>query len=295
MEIKKFSNIDLSDSFFDSLKEDYPGFDSWFNKKSSDGSEAYVEYDDQHRLLDFLYLKIEKGVVEDVDPKLDTAKRLKVGTFKIMARGTHRGERFIKKIMDMAMMENVDEIYVTIFPKHNFLITLFTQYGFVEKAVKHNDNGDEKVLVKDMRIKSDDIIKDYPRVDHSTNKYVLSIYPKYHTRLFPDSILNNEKEYDLIKDVSPTNSIYKIYVCFIQKAGILLKKGDLVLIHRTTDGNGPAYYRSVVSAVCTVEEIKRRDNFANESDFINYCRTYSIFSEAELKKYYKDNRMIVIK
>ena len=46
-------------------------------------------------------------------------------------------------------------------------------------------------------------------------RYVLSINPEYHTKLFPDSILTNELKYDLIQDVSETNSIYKIYVCWM--------------------------------------------------------------------------------
>ena len=35
MEIKRFNEIDLNDCFFDSLKEDYPGFDTWYNKKAT--------------------------------------------------------------------------------------------------------------------------------------------------------------------------------------------------------------------------------------------------------------------
>ena len=35
MEIKRFNEIDLNDCFFDSLKEDYPGFDTWYNNVSS--------------------------------------------------------------------------------------------------------------------------------------------------------------------------------------------------------------------------------------------------------------------
>ena len=41
--LKKFADIDLNDSFFTSLKEDYPEFEAWFNKKSKDGSKAYVQ------------------------------------------------------------------------------------------------------------------------------------------------------------------------------------------------------------------------------------------------------------
>ena len=36
----KFGKINLDDPFFDSLKEDYPGFDKWFIKKYDD--EAYI-------------------------------------------------------------------------------------------------------------------------------------------------------------------------------------------------------------------------------------------------------------
>lgn len=294
MEIKKFSEINLEDTFFDSLKADYPEFESWFNKKSRSNSEAFVEYDKENNILDFLYLKVENDMIDDVIPILDAAKRLKVGTFKITARGTHRGERFIKKIMDVAMVENVKEIYVTIFSKHAFLIRLLSEYGFVERAIKRHELDYEKVLIKETKTNTGNIIKDYPRIDCSTAKYVLSIYPIYHTRLFPDSILNNENSYDLIKDVSPTNSIYKIYISFISKTG-LIRTNDLVLIYRSTTDGGPAYYRSVVSAVCTVQEVKTKKDFDNESSFLNYCKAYSIFSEDELKRYYRDNRMVVIK
>lgn len=294
MEINKFSDIDLNDIFFDSLKSDYSGFENWFNKKSSDNSEAYVEYDEKHKLLDFLYLKIEDGVVDDVKPKFDPAKRLKVGTFKIMARATHRGERFIKKIMDVAMSENVDEIYVTIFQKHDFLIQLFSQYGFIEKAVKHHETDDEKVLVKDMRAHIGDIIQDYPKINSLVKKYVLAIYPKYHTRLFPDSILNNEKVYDLIRDVTYTNSIYKIYICHMYSAKVL-KKGDLLMIYRTSDESSPAHYRSVLTSVCTVEDIKTKKDFPEEADFIAYAKKYSVFDENDLKGYYSNDNTIVIK
>ncbi len=32
LKLQKFSEIDLTDTFFDSLKASYPEFDSWFKK-----------------------------------------------------------------------------------------------------------------------------------------------------------------------------------------------------------------------------------------------------------------------
>ena len=37
-----FKNISLDDPFFESLKDDYPGFDVWFKKKSLNGDKALV-------------------------------------------------------------------------------------------------------------------------------------------------------------------------------------------------------------------------------------------------------------
>ena len=39
---KLFSDVDLSDEFFDSLRANYRGFDQWFAKKAREGEKAYV-------------------------------------------------------------------------------------------------------------------------------------------------------------------------------------------------------------------------------------------------------------
>ena len=54
----KFGRIDLNDTFFNSLREDYFGFDKWFVKKYDD--EAYITLNSNNgMLLSFLYLKVE--------------------------------------------------------------------------------------------------------------------------------------------------------------------------------------------------------------------------------------------
>ncbi len=121
MRIEPFSAISLADEFFDSLKEDYPGFDRWFQKKADTGDVAYVTRDELGAIDGFLYLKSEVGVVDDVRPALPSAKRVKIGTFKIEQRGTKYGERFLKKAFDLAIRDNVEEIYVTVFAKHEGL------------------------------------------------------------------------------------------------------------------------------------------------------------------------------
>ena len=300
LQVQRFSDIDLNDSFFDSLRASYPEFNEWYNKKAAAGATAYCYYVD-NELKDFLYLKIEEEELSDLTPVLPAKKRLKVGTFKVDNdnRHTTRGERFMKKIMDMAIAEDVDEIYVTMFPTEELqvLIRMFEKFGFSHIADKPHEGGNaEYVLIKDMTTHVDDFKLDYPFVKKaSSNKYVLSIVPEFHTHLFPDSILKNEKKYDLIQDVSETNSIYKIYLCWMQDTRNL-KAGDKLIIYRTSDEEGKAYYRSVCTSVCTVCEVKTYRDFENEEEFIKYTNRYSVFKEHELRRWYKyKNNFIVIK
>lgn len=300
IEIKRFTDINLNDPFFDSLREDYPEFNRWFASKAGSNDKAYVAYHDEH-IVDFLYLKKEEGELggdDNINPTLPAKKRLKIGTFKIEPRFTRRGERFVKKIMDVAVEENYDEIYVTIYPKHERLIEILTTYGFVKKALKTHEGGsNELVLVKDLYAETGDILKDYPKIrPMGKKKYVLSIYPKYHTKLFPDSILSNEEDqrYQLIKDVSSTNSIHKIYLCFMRDVDIL-KHGDIIAIYRTSDRPGAAYFRSVITSICTVEEIKQKKDFLNLEDYLKYTNKYSIFNETELKEWFRKPNITVIK
>ena len=59
MEQHKFSDIQLSDPFFDSLKNDYPGFSDWYAKKAETGSKALIQKNELGLLQAFLYLKKE--------------------------------------------------------------------------------------------------------------------------------------------------------------------------------------------------------------------------------------------
>ncbi len=51
---ERFGSIDLNDHFFDTLKEDYPGFDDWFHGKNQE--EAYV-FKSNNEVHGFLFVK----------------------------------------------------------------------------------------------------------------------------------------------------------------------------------------------------------------------------------------------
>lgn len=289
---KHFSEIDLADHFFDSLREDYPGFENWFARKAHE--KTYVMYNLQGKLEAFLYLKIESGPIQDVVPPILAGCVLKIGTMKINPHGTRLGERFIKRALDVAINEGAEGIYVTVFSKHEALINLFTKYGFDKRSTKESASGTELVLWKSLIETKNDILLDFPRISQrGKRKHILSIFPEFHTRLFPDSILRNER-FDILEDVSHTNSIHKV---FISAAPVSeLRPGDIIVIYRTSDKLGPAKFRSVATSICVVEEVKSKQGFATVESFVNYCEKYSVYTPEELKGiYYEGKRHYVIK
>jgi hypothetical protein len=281
LRVEKFKNIPLADPFFDTLKADYEGFAEWFDSKNE--KEAFTFQADAGGLDGFLYLKEETGEVTDVDPPLPSAHRLKIGTFKINPHGTRLGERFMKRAFDTAIKSGVAALYVTVFEKHATLIQLFERYGFLRVGVKHSSSGTEAVYQRLLSHTVGDVVRDYPRIPMN-RYYLLSIYPIWHSRLLPDSLLATESP-SILEDVSHTNSIHKIYLTRMRGVD-QLQTGDALLIYRTQDG-GPGYYTSVATSLGVVEELRNIGDFSTEEEFLRFCEPYSVFTDDELRGFYR--------
>ncbi len=278
----KFGTLNLQDPFFDSLREDYNGFNKWFVRKSDD--ECYVTVNsDKGLLLSFLYLKIENVGEDysDITPPFPPKKRLKVGTFKVINNGFRLGERFVKIIFDNALKNRVEEIYVTIFdkrPEQNRLIGLLEQWGFCLWGQK----GDEKIYVRDFtpRFNLSNLKSTYPYISVKQKVFLLSIYPEYHTELLPDSILTTESPADFTEDMPHRNCISKVFV----SRAILPhpQHGDIIVFYRTG-----GYHRSVITTIGVVDTVGY--SFNNEESFLKFCRKSSVFPEDELRKMWNYN------
>jgi len=292
LQLERFMDINLDDPFFDSLKDSYKEFSEWFKKKAHE--KAFIMKDKQGNIQGFVYLKEEHEAINDVTPPLPFDKYLKIGTFKINAHGTKLGERFIKKAFDFALEKDIRKLYVTVFSEHQGLIDIFSLYGFNKVSEKITKNGVENVLLKLVGDTNGNVDHDYPMISVGNKQYLLGIYPEYHTRLFPDSILNNENA-SIVDDVSYTNSIEKIYICKMARVQSL-KRGDALVIYRTGDKMGPAWYRAVATSLCMVEEMKDKSAFKSLEAFLSYCLARSVFTKDELTAFYNTwNNMYVIK
>ena len=285
-----FGEIDINDPFFDSFKHDYHGFEKWFNRKADEI--AYICRAEEGRLLAFLYVKTEDRSENytDITPSFASKKRLKVGTFKVIANGYKLGERFVKIIIDNAMKARVDDIYVTIFsntPEQERLIYLLQDWGFVHHGIKKTTSGTEQVYVRDFTPRADPQrpALTYPFLSRSRRKFIVPIYPEYHTELFPDSILRTESPDDFVENRPNRNAISKVYISRSIRRD--LAAGDIIIFYRTKVATGHAYYTSVVTTLGVVQSIAT--TIPNLATFLRLCRKRSVFSDDELAKHWHYN------
>lgn len=299
LSVKKgpFGGIDLRDPFFDSFRADYPQFDVWFSRKSNE--DAYYTQDEEGRVVAFLYLKREgeEENYSDITPPLSPGRRLKIGTFKVTANGHKLGERFLKIIFDNALRSRVQAIYVTMHKKgfgHERLEQLLLDWGFVQHGTKQSAGGREVVLVRDFdpQVNGDDPRKTFPYVSASARKYIVPIYPKYHSDLLPDSILRTEDPEAYADSESHRNALSKVYIS--RSVDRSMKVGDILIFYRTKSG-GPAYYTSVATTMGIVQNVVT--DIRDAEAFLASCRKRSVFSDDKLLEhwnYRERNRPFVV-
>lgn len=228
----------IKDSFFLSLKGDYPGFDDWFAKICREGRKAWTIFKNNGSIGALLIIKEEKN--EGVIP-LPVKRLLKMCTFKVDEeyRGRKIGELFLKACFNYCLENHFEATYLTTIEEENReLVALCKDFGFIQ--VPYNDReialyksflspkaGEENVLNP-----IDYHIKHYPFFAYGAaiNKFIIPIIPEYHRMLFPDCQKQLELYYP---NEAVNNGILKAYICNSNNSKV--RRGDLVLFYRSRD------------------------------------------------------------
>lgn len=286
-----FGNIDESDSFFDTFRISYKGFDEWFARKSEE--EAYICRTDRNEILGFLYLKTEyeDENYSDITPAFTPKKRLKIGTFKVETSGFRLGERFVKIIFDNALERNVDEIYVTLFEDRlelKALEDLLTVWGFERFGEKSTNGKKEAVFVKHLGTYTNtlSVKQNFPNVLLNKQKFIVPILAKYHTTLLPDSKLNTENEIDFLGKEPHKYALQKVYISWSSERNI--NPGDILIFYRMGEENSNKKYTSVLTTIGIVDRIEF--GFNTKEEFLTTCQNRSVFSKDDLELFWINHR-----
>jgi L-amino acid N-acyltransferase YncA len=296
---EKFSSINLEDSFFDSLKEDYQEFSDWYKKKTDLGANAFILRDEANNIGAFLYLKRETESIYLVDKVLPSIPRIKVGTMRIADK--YQGRRFGEGALGVALwywqkLLDMEEIYVTIFDKHTDLINLFKRFGF-EKIGK-NVREESVYLRSKKNISYATPYSSFPFMNPNFNEAgVLIINDVYHDTLFPYSELKGTMQTQ--RNIAAANGVSKVYIGSPFTTPPYKINEPVAIYRRYTkkDGQKPAY-KSCVTSYCIVTNIIEAKHNGKElktvEEVLDEVKNKSVYDEEQIRAKYTQEKHLVI-
>lgn len=291
---KRFSDCTLDDPFFDSLKSDYPEFPTWFGKKCAQGEQVLV-YDDEEGICALIYLKVEEEPIQMVGHELPIERRMKIGTLKLGERvqGQRLGEGALGVALWRWQETGLNQVYVTVFPKHNVLIDLLEKFGF--KRIGQNNRGECIYLRSRLEPDFSSPFSAFPFVGPQFDKAgYLPIEAGYHDTLFPYSELSRTAQET--EELAAANGMSKVFIAFPYST-MHHKVGEPIVVYRIHNGEG-RQYRSAITSFCTVTKItqvKRANRVLISFDeYLALVSNKSVYSAAELADQYQSKRNIVV-
>jgi GNAT superfamily N-acetyltransferase len=229
-------NLDSSDPIFDSLRDDYAGFDDWLTRAKREGRDGWVVGSGSAGYAGICLIK-------PLDDEFRLGGRvLKVSTLKVAAdhQGNRYGELLLKTVFAYASENSYDHVYVTVFERHEGLRTLLEDFGFYCLPDRMTSLG-ELIYAKDFTV-SDTIAETCSPLEfhirfgppalqvRPKRTYLVPIEPRYHSILFP------EAEAQALLPVAPRpfgNALRKAYLC--NSPIRRLVAGDVLLFYRSHD------------------------------------------------------------
>jgi GNAT superfamily N-acetyltransferase len=289
---RKAYEINLADKIFESLRRDYSGFDAWFDKCRRQHRECWA-LEIGSEIAGLVIRKDEDHMsagTRHAGPKI-----LKVCTLKV--RDEYRGEKFgellLKQVLWFAQRNKYDLVYLTVYPKHTFLVDLLVYFGFqVTATMPTQELLMEKVMTRG-HLSSDGVAAlefdrlHYPRFSDAEHvrKFCIPIRPDYHRRLFPEIAFAAELPLfptemfgpvlDSRRERTPGNTIRKVYLCRAKSER--LRPGDLLFFYMSKDAN----YASSQS-ITTVGVVEQVVNATRTDELVRLTAKRSVFSAEEL-------------
>ena len=199
---EKCYNLDIRDDFFDSLRQDYDGFDDWFQEKCQRGHRDCFVIRNESKIAGLCIYKNEEPSYEM------KGKIVKICTFKLKYSGTKQGELLLRQLFKMCYDSNVDWLYVTAF-ESNYICQFFEDFGFECYREKKEDTGEliyRRRMVPTLNDRNNLLaLPFHKRFGYryfipSEKAFLVPTKKNFYNRLFPETEI---KGFDLLADKEP--------------------------------------------------------------------------------------------
>lgn len=211
----------------------------------------------------------------------------------------YRGQRLGEGAIGLALWNwqksRCQDIYVTIFEKHDILITQLERFGFL--LAGHNPNGECVYIKSRLSIDYSDPYKAFPFVASKFESAgYLVVNDVYHDTLFPYSELSNTLQSKVALSVA--NGISKTYIGTPTSIPPY-RVGEPIFVYRKYTGStGSKGYKSCITSFCVVTGvIVAKENNTYRMTFENLIKRISnksVFDEQEIYAKYNNERSLVV-
>lgn len=280
---------ELQNDFFDSLRENYHGFDDWFIKSAQKNRQCYV-FKSDFKIAAILIYKEETANDHRIPNLFDNA--LKMCTFKVAetAFGNKLGELFLSKMFAYCIEKRIKYLYLTVFEEHKHLIEMLVDFGF-ERTQFTNSNGKVelrfiKTLInsKNSTSKEFNTKENHPYYTDGTEveKYIIPIQDKYYRTLFKDGAYRQEPLFDNSANEIQGNTITKAYICSSPRKN--MQKGAILLFYASAK-------HKIIEPLGILESIQRVSDFKELKLFVN---KRTVFTDTDLESMIKDKGELTV-
>ena len=279
--------------FWDSLRESYRGFDSWFEKICQEHRSAWCICDQNGDPLAVCIYKEEDSPAVTNEQYRLSGSVLKLCTFKVSRelQGRKLGERLLFTAFKFAQKNNIGYVYLHTRAQDK-LIELCLDFGFSPLG-KYND---DEVYYKQMfspvnggdhsLSPIDYLLKYYPYFidDERVNKFIVPIDKTYHNELFPDVSDDAQglfaEEFSCEKPQS--NTIKKAYLSHSNTNQV--SPGDVILFYRTGD-------RQSIEVIGVVEKAVRTQDLSVLTALV---AKRTVYSTDELREWVQKPTLVIL-
>lgn len=278
--------IDLKNSFFDSLRSDYQ-FDKWYQEKAREGRTAWVYRDPDGNPGAIAIFKEERDPIVTNDNRALPGRTLKLCTFKVaeQVRGRKLGELLLKAAFRYATNNRLEHIYISMRPgKQDFLEDLCADFGFT----LFGEYKDDHVFMKEHPLHPPEAALApleyhrlfYPHIlsNRGVGKYVVPIRPEFHKVLFPEI----QSQPSLFGPSSAGHAIKQAYLCHARIRGI--KPGGILFFYRSQD----------IKAITSIGVVESVHEYQDHDKILQLVSKRTVYSYDDIVKMAEKKTKVIL-